>query len=885
MAAGGIEVARAYVTIIPSMEGSQKTISQELGVAVDKEGDKAGKSLGHKLLNGTGSVLKTGGKILGGLAISAATTAVAGVTAITKQALSSFKDYEQLSGGVEKLFGDTASTVMANASKAFATAGLDANAYMEQVTGVSASLIQSLSGDTAAAAKYADMAITDMADNVNVFGSDMQSVQNAYSGFAKGNYSMLDNLKLGYQGTKEEMQRLLNDAEKLSGVHYELGNYADIVDAVHVIQTEMGITGTTAKEALGTIEGSMNMTKSAWQNFETALAGGGDITETLNGLKTALFGVEGASNGLVNNVLPVIERTVNGIIDVFPEIVSSLMPTVISTIQSVIPKVVELTTGLIPVLTDAIDQLFSDGFDTLLNDVVSSIPKLITALMNAVPVIISAIVTIFTSLVNAISANYSSILGAIVNAIPDIINALLNGLIDIVESLIDVLPTNLMAIIEAASAIVDMLPEIITMIVDKLPELLTYIIEGILGNLPMVIEGLVNLVLGIVEATPQIIISLIEAIPTIIEQVLTAVIDCLPQIITAIVQLVFMIVQELPTILVSIWDAVIASFDMLYTQLPQTILNLIPIILSAIADIVTNVWDAITNALTSLGDWFFTTEVGQFFGNLAVVFVELYDEVKSFLTDLFEPFTTFMSELFSKLKTWFTEVFNKIKEVFTNIFNTVKDKLTNIFNSVKEVFTNIYNAIKTPIDNAKNTVTNVINNMKNNITNVFNNIYSSVQNIFNRIKSAITGPIDKAKSLVSSAISGMRNIINGAGFSFPHIKLPHFSIKGSFSLTPPSVPHLSVSWYGKAYDEAQILQGATIFGLGANGEVLAGGERGNEVVVGEEHLVDLLRENSGRAGNITVNVYGAPGQDEDTLAQKVIEKIQDITESKEVVYA
>ena len=155
MAAGGIEVARAYVTIIPSMEGSQKTISQELGVAVDKEGDKAGKSLGHKLLNGTGSVLKTGGKILGGLAISAATTAVAGVTAITKQALSSFKDYEQLSGGVEKLFGDTASTVMANASKAFATAGLDANAYMEQVTGVSASLIQSLSGDTAAAAKYA----------------------------------------------------------------------------------------------------------------------------------------------------------------------------------------------------------------------------------------------------------------------------------------------------------------------------------------------------------------------------------------------------------------------------------------------------------------------------------------------------------------------------------------------------------------------------------------------------------------------------------------------------------------------------------------------------------------------------------------------------------
>lgn len=885
MAAGGIEVARAYVTIIPSLEGSQKIISQELGNAVDKEGYKAGKSLGNMLLDGTGFVLKTGGKVLGGLAIAAATTAVAGVTAITKQALSSFKDYEQLSGGVEKLFGDTASTVMANASKAFATAGLDANAYMEQVTSVSASLIQSLSGDTEAAAKYADMAISDMADNANVFGSDMQSIQNAYSGFAKGNYSMLDNLKLGYQGTKEEMQRLLNDAEKLSGVHYELGNYADMVDAIHVIQTEMNITGTTAKEALGTIEGSMNMTKSAWSNFVTALAGGGDITETLDGLKMALFGVEGASNGLVNNVLPIIEKTVNSIIDVFPELVSSLMPTLISTIHSVIPKVVELTTGLIPVLTDAINQLFGDGFNTLLNDVVASIPKLITALMNAVPVLISAIVKIFTSLVNAISANYSSILSAIVNAIPDIINALLNGIIDIVESIIDVLPTNLMAIIEAASDIVDMLPEIITMIVDKLPELLTYIIEGILGNLPMIIEGLVNLVLGIVEAIPQIIISLVEAIPTIIEQVLTAVINCLPQIITAIVQLTFMIVQELPTILMSIWDAVIASFDMLYKQLPQTILNLMPIIISAIADILTNVLETITTFFTNLGDWFFNTEMGQFFINLASVFVMLYDEVKNFLTELFEPFTTFMSDLFSKLKDWFTEVFNKINEVFTNIFNAVKEKLANIFNSVKEVFTNIYNAIKTPIENAKNTVTNVINNMKNTITNVFNNIYSSVQNIFNRIKSAITGPIDTAKSLVSNAISTMRNIINNAGFSFPHIKLPHFSISGSFSLKPPSVPHLNVSWYGKAYDEAQILQDATIFGLGANGEALAGGERGNEVVVGEDHLIDLIRENNGGSSSITVNVYGAPGQDEETLAQKVIEKIQDITDSKEVVYA
>ena len=883
MAAGGIEVARAYVTIIPSMEGSQKAISQELGVAVDKEGSKAGKSLGQKLLDGTGSVLKTGGKILGGLAVTAATTAVAGVTAITKQALSSFKDYEQLTGGVEKLFGDTASTVMSNASKAFATAGLDANQYMEQVTGVAASLISSLDGDTEAAAKAADMAIQDMSDNANVFGTDIQSIQNAYSGFAKGNYGMLDNLKLGYQGTKDEMQRLLDDAEKLSGVHYELGNYADMVEAVHVIQTEMNITGTTAKEALGTIEGSMNMTKSAWSNFVTALAGGGDITETLNGLKTALFGVEGASNGLVNNVLPVIERTVNSIMDVFPEIISSLLPTVISTIQSLIPKIIALTGKLIPVLTDAIDQLFGDGFDTLVNDIVAAIPQLITSLLNAIPTILNAITKIITSVLNALVSNLPKILKAITDAIPKIIQALLANLTTIVKALVDAIPAVLMAVIEALGAIVEMLPDLITMIVEVLPELITYIIEGLLGNLPMIIEGLVNLVLGIVQAAPQIIIALVDAIPTIIESLLTAVVNCLPQIIIAIVQLVFSIIQQLPSILKSLWDAVVSIFKLFFTDIPKLILNILPMIITALGNIFTGVWNACTEFVKKVGDWFFNTEVGKFFINLATFMTMLFNEVKSFFTQLFAPIVEFCTKVFDKVKTFFSDVFNKVKEVFTNIFNAVKEKLTSIFNTVKDVFTKIYNAIKTPIENAKNTISNVINAMKNTISNVFNSIYTTVSNIFNRIKTAITGPIDTAKNLVSNAINAMKNIINNAGFSLPHIKLPHFSISGSLSLTPPSVPHVSISWYDKGYDEAQILRDATVFGL-ANGNLLAGGERGNEVVVGEQHLLDMISSVVNPAP-IVVNVYGAEGQDEELLAQKVMEKIQEITNNKEVVYA
>lgn len=883
MAAGGIEVARAYVTIVPSMEGSQKAISQELGVAVDKEGSKAGKSLGQKLLDGTGSVLKTGGKILGGLAVTAATTAVAGVTAITKQALSSFKDYEQLTGGVEKLFGDSANAVMKNASQAFATAGLDANQYMEQVTGVAASLISSLDGDTEAAAAAADKAIQDMSDNANVFGSDIQSIQNAYSGFAKGNYGMLDNLKLGYQGTKDEMQRLLDDAEKLSGVHYELGNYADMVEAIHVVQENMGIAGTTAKEALGTIEGSVNMTKSAWSNFVTALAGGGDIAETMNGLKTALFGVEGASNGLVNNVLPVIERTVNSIMDVFPEIISSLMPTVISTIQGIIPKIIELTAKMVPVLVNAIDQLFGDGFDELINDIVAAVPDLITALLNAIPVLLNAITKIITSILNALVSNLPKILKALTDAIPKIIQSLLANLTTIVKAIVDAIPAVLMAIIEAAGAIVEMLPDIITMIVEVLPELITYIIEGLLGNLPMIIEGLVKLVIGIVEALPQIIITLVEAIPTIIESLLTAIVTCLPQIITGIVQLVFMIIQQLPTILKSLWDAVVSIFNLFFTDIPKLILNLLPTIITALGNIFTGIWNACTEFVKKVGDWFFNTEVGKFFVNLATFMTMLFNEVKSFFTQLFAPIVEFCTKVFDKVKTFFSDVFNKVKEVFTDIFNSVKEKLTNIFNTVKDVFTKIYNAIKTPIENAKNTISNVINSMKNTMSNVFNSIYSTVSNIFNRIKTAITGPIDTAKSLVSNAISALRNIINNAGFSLPHIKLPHFSISGSFSLTPPSIPHVSVDWYDKGYDEAQILKEATVFGM-ANGNLLAGGEHGNEVVVGEKHLLDMISSVVNPAP-IVVNVYGAEGQDEELLAEKVMEKIQEITNSKEVVYA
>ena len=230
------------------------------------------------------------GSMLKAVVASGATAAVAkAVYSGIKASVTEYADYEQLTGGVETLFKDSAGIVQEYARNAYKTAGLSANDYMETVTSFSASLLQSLGGDTEKAAKKADQAIRDMSDNANKMGSDMQSIQNAYQSFARGQYQLLDNLKLGYGGTKEEMQRLLEDAEAISGIHYDISSYGDIVDAIHVIQTEMGITGTTAEEAEETISGSVNAAKGAWHNWVMDLSNdNADMARSTEDMATAM---------------------------------------------------------------------------------------------------------------------------------------------------------------------------------------------------------------------------------------------------------------------------------------------------------------------------------------------------------------------------------------------------------------------------------------------------------------------------------------------------------------------------------------------------------------------------------------------------------------------
>lgn len=318
------------------------------------------------------SGLKTGLATVAKVGAAAVTAGVAGVAALTKMGVEGYAQYEQLVGGVETLFKESQGTVMKYAENAYKTAGMSANQYMETVTSFSASLIQSLDGDTAKAAEVGNMAITDMSDNANKMGTSIEMIQNAYNGFAKQNYTMLDNLKLGYGGTKEEMQRLIDDANKVKKANGEMANlsidsFADVTEAIHIMQTEMGITGTTAREAATTIEGSISMMKGAWQNLVVGMA-----DENAN-MEVLINNFVESTATAAKNLLPRIEQTLKGI----GQLITALAPV----IADALPK---LVANVLPALLTAGVSLVT----ALVQGVVSALPALYTALLDAVQIIL-----------------------------------------------------------------------------------------------------------------------------------------------------------------------------------------------------------------------------------------------------------------------------------------------------------------------------------------------------------------------------------------------------------------------------------------------------------------------------------------------------------------
>lgn len=469
--AAGTELAKAYVQIIPSADGVKGKIQEALGGEAESAGKSAGASVGSNLI---GTLKKA--------------LVVAGIGAAIKESIEAGAELQQSIGGIETLFKDNADTVKQYAADAYKTAGLSANDYMQSVTGFSASLLQGLGGDTAKAAEVANMALVDMSDNANKMGSDMGSIQNAYQGFAKQNYTMLDNLKLGYGGTKSEMERLLKDAEKFSGVKYDIDNLSDVYNAIHVIQGELDITGTTAKEASTTISGSMDSMKSSFQNVLADLALGNDLSASMQGLGDSIAAV-------AQNIIPVITNIITSVPTLLVALIPQLIPIVISGAQ-------QLVQGLIDGFSQALPAI--SGISTQIPDGV------ITAISTGLPSILQKGVEVITNVANGILQNLPSLISAAGNILGQLLNAFLAGLpgmLDAGVKLVGNIGTGLLQNgPKVLAAIGSVIAQLLSTIVSHLPEILAKGIE-IIGKLA---AGIIQAIPDVVAAIPKVISGIVK---------------------------------------------------------------------------------------------------------------------------------------------------------------------------------------------------------------------------------------------------------------------------------------------------------------------------------------------------------------------------------------
>lgn len=553
-------------------------------VIIQIDGDDSGF---EKTLNGLKGIASGAAK---GIAAGAA-AATAGVAALSKAALDSYASYEQLIGGVDTLFKESSATVQQYAAEAYKTAGVSANAYMEQATAFSASLIQSLGGDTAAAAQYANQAIMDMSDNANKMGTDIESIQQTYQSLMRGNYAMLDNLKLGYGGTKAELERLVADAEKLTGQALDPSKFSDIITAIHAVQENLGITGTTAQEAASTIEGSLNMTRAAWSNLLTGIA---DDNADFSGLvDDFVSSVETAAS----NILPRLEIIFSGI----GELVASLAPVIAQAIPTlitnVLPGLVSAAASMIAAFGNALVQ----NLPVLLTSAASLITGFVTYLQTSLPQIATAAAGMLQGIATGIAANLPILIPAALSVLTEISSGLRSGAGQLIDGALAIIQAIGTGIIQSLPALIESVPQIVTNI------------AGIINdNAPKIIATAASLI-------GQLAIGLVKAIPTLVASI--------PQIIEAIVS-VFMAFNWLDlgkTIITALKNGITAMIGAVQSaagnvlnainntlrNLPSTLLNLgkqgiqglingIKSLIGAVGSAITTIANAILNGVRSL---------------------------------------------------------------------------------------------------------------------------------------------------------------------------------------------------------------------------------------------------------------------------------------------
>ncbi len=561
------------------------------------DGERQASTFGEKLKSGIGGAAKAVGVAVG--------AAAAGVAALTTSAVKSYADYEQLVGGVETLFKGSAGAVQQYAAEAYKTAGLSANEYMETVTGFSASLLQSLGGDTEKAAQYADTAIRDMSDNANKMGTSMELIQNAYQGFAKQNYTMLDNLKLGYGGTKSEMERLILDAENLDAsftaardANGDLAmSYADIVDAIHIVQTDMGILGTTAQEASVTIQGSVSALGSAWKNLVTGMADD-------NADFSALVGTFAESVATAaQNILPRIAQALQGIGDVVVQlapVIADALPTLIS---DVLPSLISAAVSLIMALGKALMQ----NLPSLITTVMRGVTQIITAIADAAPTFVPAVVEVILQIAQTLIDNLPQLLDAVLQLVTGLVQGLIEAIPIIIEALPQIIESILTFLLEAIPQLVEAgmqlfmgligaLPEIIAAIVEALPQIITSVVNFMIAAVPQLIQAGITLFLALIGALPQIIQAIVDALPQIIDGIVNGLLESLPQLVQAGVELFVALIENLPTIIAEIVKAVPQIID----GIVEAIANLGYKLVEAGVNLVKGLWDGIKSAASWL---------------------------------------------------------------------------------------------------------------------------------------------------------------------------------------------------------------------------------------------------------------------------------------------
>lgn len=528
-------------------------------VTIEFNGDTKGldkdiSGISGKVKSGLGKLGSIAGTAMKGVSVAVGTAATA-IGGLVTASVNAYAEYEQLVGGVDTLFKNSSQKLQSYADEAYKTAGMSANEYMSTVTSFSASLLQSLGGDTEKAADYANQAVIDMSDNANKMGTSMELIQNAYQGFAKQNYTMLDNLKLGYGGTKEEMERLLEDASKISGIKYDISSFADVTQAIHVMQESMGIAGTTSKEASETIEGSINSVKGAWENL--------------------LVGITNPDADW--------DKLIQNLVDTVTAAGENILPAV----GSALVGVSALIRDLFPMIAQEIPTLISEILPQLVDTGISVVNSLITGIQQNLPALMEGAIQIVTSIGNAII----TMLPQILTIAMQLIQTLINGIITMLPQIIQM---GMQLITQLILGIAQMLPQLIPQAVNAI----ITIVNGLLDNIDMLVDAAIQLILGLADGLINALPILIEKAPEIIGKLVVALIQNLPKILQVGVQLIGKIIEGV--------GSVIGKLGQMAGNIIQTIwdgLQSLPGKMMEIGkNLIQGIWNGISNAMGWLWD-------------------------------------------------------------------------------------------------------------------------------------------------------------------------------------------------------------------------------------------------------------------------------------------